>query len=311
MTRAARGGAWTLYLPVACMVLFWSGNYVAAKIAVAWLSPLLVTGLRIGLAGLAIAPFYALQQSSPRRRDAWTWREAPGLFALGVLGVTLNQLFFVVGISRTSVAHAGMITALGPVCVLIIAAALRMERITGRQAAGMLMSLAGVIVLQIWREGGASRPTPLGDLIVFLGTFTFALFTAFNKRIAHLRTALTVNTFAYVGGALILAPLTAFQLLLVKPGAPPFVWATVAYMALFPSVAAYLIFSWALKRLPASHLAMFSYLQPLCAVVLAAMILHEPVEPPVLWGGCLILAGVAVTELARRSRPSAPESVAA
>ena len=74
------------------------------------------------------------------------------------------------------------------------------------------------------------------------------------------------------------------------------VWVAIVFLTLFPSVVAYLIDSWALKHVAASHLAAFAYLQPLLATALAAVMLHEAVSPVLLLAGLLILKGVVVTE---------------
>lgn len=301
MTVASRRDAIVLYGLIGCMVLFWSGNYIAAKIALRAMPPLLVTSLRITLAGFFILPFYFRQQSNARTRDRWSRREAPSLIALGVLGVMFNQLLFVLGISLTSVAHAGMMIALTPLCVLTLAVWMGMERITWACALGMLTALAGVAVLETFRGGaGAARPSASGDIIVFLGAVTFSLFTVFNKRIALRRTGTTVNTFAYAGSAILLIPLTAFELSRHNISHAGFAaWAALVYMAAFSSVSAYLIYSWALSRVPASQLAAFSYMQPLIAIVLAAFILNEAITPPIAGAGILILGGVAIIERAR------------
>jgi drug/metabolite transporter (DMT)-like permease len=68
------------------------------------------------------------------------------------------------------------------------------------------------------------------------------------------------------------------------------------YMAVFSSIVAHVIYYWALSHLPASRVASFSYLQPLVATVLAVPALGEPVTPPVVAGGALVLAGVWLTE---------------
>jgi drug/metabolite transporter (DMT)-like permease len=67
-------------------------------------------------------------------------------------------------------------------------------------------------------------------------------------------------------------------------------------MAIFPSVLGYLIYCYALTKMPASRVSAFSYLQPLLATILAVPMLGEPVSGSLAGGGALILAGVYVTE---------------
>ncbi len=281
------------------MVLLWSGNYIAAKIALREFPALLLSGLRVALAAVLMIPIYWRQHL--RGEDGqWSRSDVPLLVVLGVMGVALNQLFFVLGIGNTTVAHSAIIIGMTPIFVLLIARMLRMERITVFKAGGMAIAIAGVAILQIFRAQettATGRPTVLGDIFSFLAALTFSIFTVMGKRVSLRHSAITVNTFAYVGGALMLAPITIWQ-----AGAISFrtvswsAWAGLVYMSAFSSVVCYLIYYYALKRIPASRVAAFSYLQPVLAILMASAILNERITAAVIGGGAIIFVGVFVTE---------------
>ena len=197
-------GPLVLYTLIFLMIVFWSGNYIVGKIALREFSPLLLASLRIGFAGLFMLPFYAWENR--RHAAKWTPRDVPLLLALGVFGVTLNQVFFVVGLSRTSVAHAAIIIGLTPMLVLILACLRGLERMTARKAAGMAIALAGVAALKVFEPASATGATWIGDLFTFLAALFFAIFTVSGKEVTQRFSSVTVNTFAYGGGALALAP---------------------------------------------------------------------------------------------------------
>lgn len=284
-----------LYALLVVMVAFWAGNFVIGKIALRELPPLMVAGLRALLAGVFIWPVYFFRAGKGDPHEEWTGSDVPLLVTLGVLGVVLNQLLFVVGLSRTSVAHAAIIVALVPILVLMIAAATGQEAITRGKIIGMLTAFTGVALLQAGDPPGGG-PSRTGDLLVFLSGLTFAAFTVLGKRLATRHGSVTVNTFAYVGGALCLLPFTLWTGAQHDLGAVSrSAWLSVGYMALFPSVISYLIYSHALKRLPASRVSTFSYIQPLMATALAAMFLSERPGVGFLAGGVLVLGGVYLT----------------
>jgi drug/metabolite transporter (DMT)-like permease len=221
------------------------------------------------------------------------------LIYLGLFGVTLNQLFFIIGLSRTSVLHSSLIIAMTPIFVLAIAALIKQEQITVRKAAGMLIAVIGVGILNALPASttpGAS-PTLVGDLFVFLAGVTFAMFTVLSKKISLQHSSITVNTFAYVSGALALAPMVIWQgqrfsyRVVSLAG-----WSSLLYMALFPSVICYLIYYYALGHISASRVSAFSYLQPVVATLLAALTLGERVTLPLVAGGAVIFSGVYLTE---------------
>jgi drug/metabolite transporter (DMT)-like permease len=289
-------GAAVLYALIFLMVAFWSGNYIAGKIALREFSPLLLAGLRIGFAGLMMLPLYVWERAT-KPQPSVSGRNIVRLLLLGLLGVTLNQVLFVVGLSRTSVAHAAILIGLTPIQVLIIAGLRGLERITARKALGMAIALAGVAVLKAFEPVAAAGATWLGDLFMLLAGLCFALFTVFGKEVTGQYSTITMNTYAYVGGAVVLLPLTLWEaarqpLAHIGAGA----WLAAIYMALFPSVIAYLIYYHALAHMTASRVSAFSYLQPVFASIMGVAILGETLGAPVIAGGAVILGGVYLAE---------------
>jgi drug/metabolite transporter (DMT)-like permease len=287
-----------LYALLFLMVAFWSGNYIAGKVALREFSPLLLAGLRIGFAGVMMAPVYAWERSRPAGKPAAARIGRPTrLLLLGLSGVTLNQVFFIVGLSRTSVAHAAILIGLTPILVLVIASLRGQERITAHKALGMAIALAGVAVLKLFEPATGTGATWLGDFAILLAGLCFALFTVFGKEVTGQYSTITMNTYAYVGGAVALLPLTLWEaarqpLAHIGTGA----WLAAIYMALFPSVIAYLIYFHALAHMTASRVSAFSYLQPVFASVMGFAILGESLGAPVIAGGVVILTGVYLAE---------------
>ena len=290
-------GTVVLYALIFLMVAFWSGNYIAGKIALRELSPLFLAGLRIGLAGVTMLPLYMWERRTEPRPSGSGPRDIVQLLLLGLFGVTLNQFFFIVGLSRTSVAHAAILIGLTPIQVLIIARLRGQELITARKAVGMAIALAGVAVLKAFEPADGAGATWLGDFFIILTGLCFALFTVFGKEVTERYSTITMNTYAYVGGAVALLPLTLWEaarqpLATVSAGA----WLAAIYMALFPSVIAYLIYYHALAHMAASRVSAFSYLQPVFASIMGVAILGESLGAPVIAGGAVILAGVYLAE---------------
>jgi drug/metabolite transporter (DMT)-like permease len=297
-------GTAVLYALIFLMVAFWSGNYIAGKIALREFSPMLLAGLRISLAGVMMLPLYLWERVRPGAVTRAgvppkSARETAQLLVLGLFGVTLNQVLFVVGLSRTSVAHAAILIGLTPIQVLIVAGLRGQERITARKAVGMAIALAGVAVLKAFEpaSGNGAGATWTGDFVVLLAGLCFALFTVFGKEVTERYSTITMNTCAYVGGAVTMLPLTLWEaarqpLADVSAGA----WLAAIYMALFSSVVAYLIYYHALAHMSASRVAGFSYLQPVFASIMGVAILGESLGAPVIAGGAVILTGVYLAE---------------
>jgi drug/metabolite transporter (DMT)-like permease len=255
---------------------------------------LLVVGLRTTIAGFAMIPLY---QRWMRRNGGhgWTARDIPLLVLLGLFGVGLNQGLFVLGIARTSVAHAAIMIALTPMIVLIIASVSGLESLSLPRLLGMAVALAGVAALQ---SGSSSAGATLaGDAIILGAAISFSLFTVRSKAEIHRFGGVTVNTFAYIGSAVALLPSTLWLGADFEFGRVTWTgWASLAWMALFPSVLCYMIFHYALTHVPASRVSAFAYLQPLFAILLAIPVLGEQPSGSLLAGGALVIAGVVAAE---------------
>src|SRR5436309_15337302 len=124
---------------------------IAGKEALREIPPLALAQFRVG--GAALILLTAFFARPGRRELRLEWR---GLIVLSFFGITLNQILFIGGLSRTSVAHTGLLVALGPVIVLILSVGSRLEALTGAKVAGMLVSFGGGAVLNPGRFGGSS-----------------------------------------------------------------------------------------------------------------------------------------------------------
>jgi drug/metabolite transporter (DMT)-like permease len=210
----------------------------------------------------------------------------------------MNQLFFILGIARTTVAHAAVVIGLSPVLTTVVAILAGQERLNVKRLAGMALALSGVGVLQLAHvNSGGQDATVLGDLLILLSGLAYALFTVLGKRFTASHSGITMNTFAYAGSGVALLPLTWFASQGVDPLSFTWkAWLSVGYMAVFSSVMGYMILYWALRWMPASRVSMFSYAQPVIATTLGILVLHESPSSSLYTGGALVLAGVLVSE---------------
>lgn len=282
-----------LYTLVLLTVLGWSLNFIIAKITLRYINPFALTSFRIELSGLLMVPIYFVQPRRSRlnRKDLW-------IFAvLGFWGVAVNRGLFIVGLNYTTAAHSVLIVASGPILVLLLARAYKLEKITRAKIFGMATCFAGVAILVLGDELHRHAGTWIGDLIALGGTCGFALYTVLAKRVARQYDTISMNTFCNLAGAIFLLPLTvreAARLDWTAVGAAG--WLGLTYTVLVSSIGAYLVFFWALAHLPASRLAVFTYLETPIAALLAVLILGESPTLALLVGGGLILLGVYLAE---------------
>ncbi len=278
-----------LFLLMFLVTLLWSFNFITSKVAMRQWNPVLLTGCRTMLALAICVPLYMRERPHP-----WTgplfWR----FLGLGVLGMATNQLFFAMGVKRTSVAHGALIVGITPLLTYGLSAAIGQELFRPKKLIGMAVALLGIGILQSKSGSGA---TPAGDALVFLGCVCFTAFTVFSKPMSGLLSPIGTVTLNYLGAAIFLLPATAvmawdfpFHSLL------PISWICLVFMAAVPSVLCFLLYFRVLKHLPATQLTTFTYLQPAMGSLMAVPLLGEPLSVGLLGGGLTILLGVYLTE---------------
>ena len=280
-------------MSLAAMLAMWSFNYVAAKTALRYFDGLTLAAFRIEIAGLILLPIYFLRRNRGKltRRDVWT------LSYLGWL-LCANQLFFTVGLVYTTSGHSAMILAIGPILVLLLARAMKIEALTTAKIAGMALAFTGAAILAAENGFDLRRsPTLSGDLITLLGTTCFTFYVVLSKRVASKYDSIEMNAVNVFASAIVLLPLAIF--LAVHRGwksVPWEGWMGLLYMAAISSVAAYTLFYWALRYMEASRVAAVNYFQPIGAILVAALFLREVPTRHLLLGGVLILLGVYLAE---------------
>jgi drug/metabolite transporter (DMT)-like permease len=276
----------------------WAANIVAVKEGLTGFTPSALTQLRVAGAALLFAVIYLFHHGRPRLR--LTRREWGFMALLAMSGVTFNQLFFIGGVAKSSVSHAGLIVALGPVMVLVLSCLLRLEALTAPKFAGMLISFAGVAILTLGKAVRGNGGTWRGDLILLAGSAVFAYYTILVKEAADRYDAVTLNSFAYVLGLILLIPFAGQSLVDVQwSGIPSMAWWGLSFTIVFGSVVPYTIFAVAMTELTAARVAAFAYIQPVIATGLGIWLLDETLTLKIVAGGILILAGVHITERER------------
>jgi drug/metabolite transporter (DMT)-like permease len=296
-----------MHLLMLLVTVCWASNIIAGKEALTGFGALALAQLRVlGAAAIFLAGFFATGRV---RRLHLSRRHWLFLVAMAANGIALNQLTFIGGMARSTVAHTGLIVALGPVMVLAIAVVVRLEVLTAWKFTGMLIAFVGVGILTADKAGQGGSSHWMGDAILLLSTLVFAIYMILMKEVADQLDALTLSTLTFALGALMMLPFCARAVLVTNWAALRLeAWWGLGFLIVFGSVISYLLFAYVLRELAASRAAAFNYLQPGIASGLGIWVLSERLTSNVLIGGGLILAGVYLTERERGEDKDSPGS---
>ena len=259
--------------------------------------PILVLGLfRFLIAGsafLLLAWVRGLDLWSVARSDwrAYAWA--------GFLGVVVNQLAFLGGLSFTLPSHAALLYALTPTVVLLLAWARGQERPGPRKLGGLVLAFSGVLVLLSGKVGAGTLPPRwiLGDLLVLVAVIAWAGYTVVSRPLVQRHGAQRATTLSILFGLALFAPFGLMGLPRLVPAAvPPMAWVGLVYLGLGTSVVAYLLWCHALSMKEPSRVAISTNAQPVATALLAWLFYGTAITPAFAVGTVLVLGGVLLTQ---------------
>lgn len=271
----------------------WGVNYTVAKRVLVEIDPLAVAAAR-ALTGLLVFGTVLLLLDGP---DGMAWPRLRRALPLGLFGIFANQLLFIEGLKRTSPAHSSILVALLPVYVLVLSVLARQERASSRKILGVVVALAGVVVVAAEKGLSLASGTLTGDLLTVGAGLSFAAYTVAGRPLLRELGPLRATALSFLGGGAAIL-VVALPRSLQQPWrqvSPAALWG-LAYVALISTVLAYLLYYFAVDRLDPSKVAVFTYLQPLLAAAVAFLAGGDRVTGHLLVGGALILLGVVLAE---------------
>jgi drug/metabolite transporter (DMT)-like permease len=276
-------------------------NFITSKLIVHVLPPLLWASVRCLIAGTLLIGFAQWRRPATRPSGFKYFRS---IAFLSVLGVVFNQGCFLLGISFTSSTNSAILNTLIPVFTLAIVTLRRQELLTRKNLAGFILSLLGVCFLLRPEKFRFSNRTAVGDLLILVNCFSFALFLSYGKGFFSRNDTLWATGWLFLFGAIGLGMMAVptyhpINFALVTPS----LYGCIAYGILGATLLTYALNNWALAHTKATKVALFIYVQPLLGTVLSVVLLKEQPTLNTLLAAGFIFAGVFVTLTPRKKLP--------
>lgn len=274
-------------IPLTLAPLFWAGNMVVGKLVLAEIDPvsltfwrwLLAAGLLLGIAQLTERPDWRA-----------VLRRWPLLLALAAIGMVGYVLLLYFGLSVTSPLNAALINAANPALITLLAVLVLREPFGWRKAVGIPLGVLGVAV--VLTDGALLSLVTLqldeGDLLVLLAVVAWSFYTLLGRRARDIP-PITSTAVQAVFAVLLLAPVLPFTGLEWPPSTGG-TWGLL-FIAVFPSVGAYLCFNAGMRRVPASTGAIFLNLLAVFTALIG-LALGQPITAPQIVGGAIVIGGV-------------------
>lgn len=275
-----------------CLIcLIWGSTWLAIKIGLVGVPPMLAAGLRFTLAA-AVLFCAALARGSSFKlsRD-----DKLCVLSCGFFSFTLSYACVYWAESLISSGLTAILFSTMPLFVALLSALwTKTERLSPRTLGGIAVGMAGTAVL-FWPQDGLSRAQALGMALALLSSLAAAINLVMVKRHGRSTDIFAMNALGMAMGA---ACLLALSLATESYAALAWSWSNAAalvYLALFGTVTAFLSYYHLVKRMDATPLSLITLIFPIIAVALGRLFLDEPISRRALAGIGVILSGVAVT----------------
>ncbi|QJB56385.1 DMT family transporter [Pseudodesulfovibrio sp. zrk46] len=282
----------TAYLNLVLAMVIVGSSVVAGKIMVAELPVFLSSAIRFALALVVLLPLIKVHEGGLPAISRRSWV----MLALQSLcGSFLFTVFLLYGLTFTAPSSAGIVTATTPACMGVIAWLFLNERPSNRASLGIILSVAGVIVINLVQDsGGVTGSNPLLGNLLVLGAVIFeSLFLLMRKTVPEPLSPLAVSTIISLFGLLWFLPVGLYELTTTDLAAVSTTgWLTVVYYGLGITVLAYLFWFAGITKVPASTAGVFTAVMPVSALILSALILGEPIGWAQLTGCACVLGGI-------------------
>jgi len=270
--------------------LFFGTLPVAGKYVLQTIPSFAMVAFRIGGAALAFVLLQAFSASGLRleKKSHYAW------FALySLLGVVLNQILFINGLSMTSATNTSLLAVLIPIFALLVSVVLRFDNLSARKIFGVVLAAAGVVYLIDPSKASFSSETTRGDLMIIVNCFFYATYIAVSKKLITHYGALKSMAWLFLFGSIITVPIGVYAMRSVdSANVPPLTWLAIAAIIIFPTIFAYYLNAFALSRVAPSVVAIYIYLQPLIGFTSAVIFLDEHFSRRTILAALLIFAGL-------------------
>lgn len=280
--------------------LIWSTVFPFSKLVLAVIPPTLLAALRFSI-GACFLTAYAIYVSGKRDFLAAWRRRWPWFIALGCFGVFLNNLLQNLGLNLSTATSTSFLGSADPVFAVILSAIFLGEGLNGKKLTGLAIAFSGIFLVTTNGSWTLDWGSSLGNILVIGSAISYSVYTVLSKQVLHHEDPPIVVAWATIVGAILLVTVALFT-----ETAPE--WSAISrpilintlYLSIVPTSVSVVAYAYLLQRVQASLAAISLFLIPVFSAIWSVLLLNEKLGWPMLVGGALIVAGVALAVMGGR-----------
>jgi drug/metabolite transporter (DMT)-like permease len=310
MHPAQRPGRWKVILAFGLVYLFWGSTYLAIDIAVQTIPPALMCGVRFLIAGVVMLVVCA----ATGRRIFYSPKQIALASIVGLLLLMGGNLTLSYAELSVSSGLAALIVAITPLWFLVLDSLLLGDHhISRRGKAGLLLGILGLFIL-VWpqlRTGSMGHREFWASVSLIAGSFSWALGSVLSKRWQS-----GMDVFSSTAWQVTAAGVGNFIFAFIAGDLAHVVWtvrgiSATLYLVVCGSWIGYTAYIYLLEHVPTSKVSTYAYVNPVVAVFLGWLILHERVDRFILAGSAIVVLSVILVTIAKVKDKSVTEQLPA
>lgn len=272
--------------------IIWGAGSPIFKLALENLPPFTLAFIRFYFGAMLIFPLTRGNINIQRR-------DIGNLLLLSICGISINIAFFFLGLSFAPSINAPIIASSAPILLIIFSIISLHEKPSKKVLFGTLISLMGILII-IGRPSasGNGKMELVGNLFFLIATLGSVYWTIISKKIKGSYKVATISFWSFFIGTITFFPFFLYEYFKLNP------FATIDYRGwlgifvgiVFSSITAYSLYEFGLRKISASEIGLFTYIDPLAAAILAYFLLGEKITPLFLIGSVLVLGGIFIAE---------------
>ncbi len=309
MEATVRPPAWKTVLAFAIIYFVWGSTFLAIRVGVREVPPLLLASMRFFIAGVVLFGWMRLKGTpSPSRRE-WL---AAALLAICIFVLDYGLLFWAEqrvpsGIAAVMLATIPVFMALSEILFL------RTQRLTVRLALALLVGIGGVSVLVSRSVSFGEAPIDrAGAVALVVAAISWSVASALTRKLPLPASKPMSSGAQMLAGGIMLALAAAmfgefrgFHIQAVSRGA----WYALAYLIVAGSIVGFTAYVWLIHHESPTKVGTYAYVNPVVAVLVGYFLGGETIGPRTLLGTLLVLVSVIVITTTRATKPAAPPLV--
>jgi len=309
--HSAKPSPWMVILAFGLVYLFWGSTYLAIDIAVQTIPPALMCATRFSIAGVVMLVVCALTG----HKVLYSPRQIALAAVVGVLLLMGGNLTLSYAELTVSSGLAALIIAITPLWFLVLDSLLLGDHhISGRGKAGLALGILGLFVLfypELTSRTTLGRRELWASVSLIGGSFSWALGSVLSKRWQS-----GMDVFSATGWQVLAAGVANFLFALVAGDFSRVVWtvrgvSAVMYLVVCGSWIGYTAYIWLLEHVPTPKVSTYAYVNPVVAVFLGWLILHEHVDRFILLGSAIVVLSVVLVTSAKVKQRTVAEELPA